>query len=53
MCECNDLFYWDINDLTCKRCYENCFKCDGPFEENCTMCRSYNQSVQLEILNFK
>jgi proprotein convertase subtilisin/kexin type 5 len=39
-CHCNDDSNWfNSNDNTCLPCNPRCGRCDGPWSDNCTMCR--------------
>ena len=40
-------YYADINDDKYKLCHENCLKCSGPYESDCTLC-NYTKGLFLK-----
>lgn len=36
--ECQYGFYWSAELSSCDKCYEECFRCDGPEEADCLEC---------------
>ena len=40
-------YYVDLNDDKYKLCHEDCLKCSGPYETNCTLC-NYTKGLYLK-----